>query len=430
MADVITMLALSPTMEEGTIAEWLKKEGDEIEEGEVIAEVETDKATMEMESFFDGTLLKVLVKSGDTVKVGAPMAVIGASGEDADAALASFGGGTAPVAEAAPAGEPEPVSEPEPDAPVAPASGSSANGGRIKASPLARRMAHEQGIDLATLAGRGPNGRLVQQDVEDAQAGAKAPSAAASAPAPQAPAGEPVVVGAMPDASGEGRPMSQMRKTIAKRLTQVWQATPHFYLTMEVDMAAAMALRKQVNAALSEAEFGKKISVNDMIIKASAIALERYPRMNVAYAGQELMYFERVHVGVAVAIEDGLITPTVFDANQKSVTRIATEVRELAGKAREKKLKPGEYGGSTFSLSNLGMYGIDHFQAVINPPEAAILAVGAVQQLPVVVDGALAVGTRMKMTLSCDHRAVDGAVGAEFLRELKGLLEHPMLLMA
>lgn len=430
MAEVITMLALSPTMEEGTIAEWLKPEGSTVEEGELIAEVETDKATMEMESFFEGTVLKVLVKAGDAVKVGAPMAVIGEPGEDADAALAALGGAPAPSEAAAPAPQAEP--EPAQEA-VSEAAPETSESTRIFASPVARNMAKDQGIDLSQVKGSGPNGRIVKADIEQAIAqgtkpAAAAPAAAAAPKAAAAPAGESLVIGQMPDAGGSAEPMSQMRKTIAKRLTQVWQNTPHFYLTMSIDMAPAMAFRKQINSQLDAAKFDAKVSVNDLIIKACAIALKRFPRMNVAFNGDELMHFEQVHIGVAVAIEDGLITPTIRNADQKSLVQLSGEVRELALKARDKKLKPNEYGGSTFTISNLGMYGIDDFCAVINPPEAGILACGAVQQVPVVKDGELAIGTIMRVTLSCDHRAVDGAVGAEFLQHVKSLLENPVLL--
>lgn len=423
MADVITMLALSPTMEEGTVAEWLKKEGDTVEEGEIIAEIETDKATMEMESFFEGTVLKVLVKAGDAIKVGQPMAVIGEEGEDADAALAELGGASTSSAPTQDAPQDAPAAQAAPTPEAAPASKA---GGRIKASPVARRMAEDSGIELSSIDGSGPNGRIVKRDVEQAMK-RPAPQAAPVAQA-ASPAGVPAVIGQMPDANGTPQPMSQMRKTIAKRLTQVWNATPHFYLNMTIDMAASMAFRKEINAQLKAAEFNAKVSVNDLIIKACAIALKRFPAMNVAFAGNEIMQFADVHVGVAVAIEDGLITPTVRDANKKSLAQISTEVRDMATRARDKKLKPSEYGGSTFTVSNLGMFGIEHFCAIINPPEAGILACGAVEQVPVVVDGELAVGTRMKITLSCDHRAVDGAVGAQFLQHVQRLLENPILL--
>lgn len=437
MAEVITMLALSPTMEEGTIAAWLKAEGESVEEGEIIAEIETDKATMEMESFFEGTVLKVLVKSGDTVPVGAPMAVIGEAGEDPQEALDGLGGGggDAEATEnkgdeqaAAPA---EDTSTQETKASAAPASSSSDDGKRIKASPLARRIAEDKGIALSSISGTGPGGRIIRADVEDAiEAGESAPAASsAGAGAARAADGEPLLVGEMPDASPTFERMSQMRKTIARRMTQVWQNTPFFYLTMEIDMGKAMAKRKEFNTDLAAAEVDAKISVNDMIVKACALALRDYPRMNTAFAGEELATFDQVHIGVAVALDEGLITPTIRDADKKSLVTISRETRELATKAREKKLKPGEYGGSTFSISNLGMYGIDHFQAVINPPESGILACGAVQKVPVVEDGELTVGTRMKVTLTCDHRAVDGAIGAEFLRRVKKMLENPTLLL-
>ncbi len=487
MAEVITMLALSPTMEEGTIADWLKKEGDSVEEGELIAEIETDKATMEMESFFEGVILKVLVKAGDTVKVGAPMAVVGEEGEDADAAIAALGG-AAPAAsnpakapkdaddegeedeeaedeakpkkkskaktkakakKAKPAqdepedddaseDEPEGDSEEEEEEEEV-AQAASSQGRRLKVSPVARRIADEASLKLAGVEGTGPGGRIIKRDVEQAIADAKAKPKAAkqakakpeAAPAAGRAAGasDLGVIGELPDAGGEAQPLSQMRKAIARRLTQVWQATPHFYLTMAIDMAPLMAQREAINAQLAAAGEQAKLSVNDLIVKASALALKRYPRMNVSYQGDSLHYFEQAHIGVAVAIEDGLITPTIRDADLKSLTRISQETRELAKKARDKKLKPHEFGGSTFTISNLGMYGIEDFCAVINPPESAILACGAVQQVPIVRDGQLAVGTVMKVTLSCDHRAVDGAVGAEFLQHLKQLLEHPVLLM-
>lgn len=455
MAEIITMLALSPTMEEGTIAEWHKKEGDSVEEGEIIAEVETDKATMEMESFFEGTVLKVLVKPGDTVKVGAPMAVIGEAGEDADAALAGLGG--APADDAAPAEEEaqEEQVEEELDEPSAPAeervpsekrqeaeasAKESGDGARIKVSPLARKIAEEKGISLDGLKGSGPGGRIIKQDVEEAGSSAStkkpatdkaaAPAKAAPAAAASAPSAEPTLIGELPDAGATLEPLSQMRKAIARRMVQVWQNTPFFYLTMEIDMAPAMAKRSEFNAQLKEAGVEVKISVNDMIVRACALALRDYPRMNCAFAGTDgVAFFDQVHVGVAVALEDGLITPTIRDADKKTLSQIAQETRALAEKARDKKLKPGEFGGSTFSISNLGMYGIDHFQAVINPPESGILACGAVQQVPVVKDGELAVGTRMKITLTCDHRAVDGAIGAEFLQHVKKRLENPILLL-
>ncbi|AWV90465.1 pyruvate dehydrogenase complex dihydrolipoamide acetyltransferase [Bradymonas sediminis] len=427
MAEVITMLALSPTMDEGTLAEWTIKEGDVVEEGQVIAEVETDKATMEMESFFEGTLLKLLVAAGDAVPVGDAMAIVGEAGEDISALLKELeGGGAAAPAQAdeAPAEE-LPAEDAADDGAAAakPAKGG-ASDGRVKSSPLARRMAEDAGIELSEIEGSGPSGRVIKRDVEAAM---ESQGAKKAAPAPKAASAAASADGL---AAGTQVPLSQMRKTIAKRLQSVWQSTPHFTLTMDIDMAAAMAKRKEINAGLKAANINAKVSVNDMIVKACAVALQEYPAMNVSYQDDHLLQFDEVHVGVAVAIEEGLITPTIRFANEKGLRKISEEVRELAGRAQDKKLKPEEYTGGTFTVSNLGMFGIDHFMAIINPPQAGILACGAVKKTPVVNDdGELEVGTRMKVTLSCDHRAVDGATGAEFLTHVKRLLETPLLLM-
>ncbi len=450
MAEVVNMIALSPTMEEGTLAEWRKQEGDTVEEGEVIADVETDKATMEMESWYDGTVLKLLADANSSVAVGDPIAIVGEEGEDIDDLLADLEGGGGAAAEAEPeeaaeaepeegaeaepeaaeaeAPEPEPVpeavepAEAEPETAEAPAT--EQQQGRLRASPLARRIAADRGIDLARIDGSGPSGRIIKRDVEEA---AERPEAAEpAAERPETAAAEPPAQPA--EIAGEEVPLSQMRKTIAKRLQSSWQSAPHFMLTVDIDMADTMARRKEINEALEESERGGKISVNDFIVKACAEGLREYPKMNVAYQGDHVMQYDEVHIGVAVAVEDGLVTPTIRDADQKSLSAISRESRELAEKARNKNLEPGDYGGSTFSVSNLGMYGIDHFTAVLNPPEAGILACGAVKEVPVAEDGELTVGTRMKVTLSCDHRAVDGAMGAEFLDKVKNLLENPVLL--
>jgi pyruvate dehydrogenase E2 component (dihydrolipoamide acetyltransferase) len=427
MAEVVTMLALSPTMDEGTLAEWTINEGDAVEEGEILAEVETDKATMEMESFFEGTLLKQLVSPGDAVPVGAPIAIIGEADEDISDVLAELEGGEAggeapaeKVAEEAAAAEPAKTAAPAEEAPRPAAQ---AETGRLKASPLARRMADDEGLDLTSIQGSGPAGRIIKRDIEEALEGRGAAAEAAPEVALKA-APTPA-----PELPAEDIPLSQMRKTIAKRLVSVWQSTPHFTLTMDIDMAKAMAKRKEINEGLKAAEIEAKISVNDMIVKACAVALKEFPAMNVAFQGDHLKQFNEVHVGVAVAIEDGLITPTVRNTDQKGLRQISSEIRELAGRAQDKRLKPEEYSGGTFTVSNLGMFGIDHFMAVINPPQAGILACGAVKKVPVVEDGELTVGTRMKVTLSCDHRAVDGAVGAQFLQRVQRLLENPLLLM-
>ncbi len=420
MAELITMLALSPTMDEGTLVEWLKKEGDSVSEGELIAEIETDKATMEMESFHDGVLLKLLAAKGDALPVGAPLAVIGQKNEDISDLLASLKSGTPAKAAAEPAPATVAAASPvtTPATPASPASApASPEDGRMKVSPVARKMAVEAGLNLSSVSGSGPGGRIVMRDIEEAiarPATAKVSAAAIAAPA---------------DAAPTKLPLSQMRKTIARRLVEVWTTTPHFYVTAEFDMAKTMAQRKEINEGLAASGSGVKVSVNDMIIKASALALKAYPKVNVSFQGDHLVQYADVHIGIAVAVDDGLITPVIRNADLKSLSTIATEVRELAGRAREKRLKPNEYSGGTFSISNLGMFGIDEFSAIINPPEAAILACGAVQDIPVVVDGEVRVGTRMRVTLSCDHRAVDGAAGAGFLLELRKFLENPILML-
>ena len=437
MAEVVNMIALSPTMDEGTLAEWRKSEGDEIAEGEVLADVETDKATMEMESWYDGTLLKLLAEPNDAVAVGDPIAIIGQPDEDISDLLADLesGGGGAAQAEApepqesepADEAEAEPADEAEAEPTGAPAADKS--NGRLRASPLARRIAADKGVELGNIAGSGPSGRIIRQDVETYIEEGPSEPAAPAAEAPAAPKVEvPAEITEAPDLPGEEVPLSQMRKTIAKRLRASWQTTPHFALTVDIDMAETMARRSTINDELEAAGRETKLSVNDFIVKAAAEALVEYPKVNVSFQGDHLVQFDPVNVGVAVAVEDGLVTPTIRDADQKSLSRISSETRELARKARDKELMPEDYADGTFTVSNLGMFGIDHFMAVINPPQAAILACGAVEETPIVEDGELAVGTRMKVTLSCDHRAVDGAMGAEFLQHLKRLLENPVLL--
>ena len=415
MAEIVRMLALSPTMEEGHLVSWSKAEGDTVEEGDVIAEVETDKAAMEMESFFDGTLLKILAPAGTAVKVGAAMAIIGARGEDISALIQSSGSAGATAAPTSPTPSPAaaPTTAPAVAAPAAPAAAPAAGtSGRQFSSPVARKMAAEHGLDIAVVTGSGPGGRVVKRDVEAAMA--------APAPTPTPPqTGTP---------DGQRVNLTPMRKAIARRMTESWTSAPLFALQMEIDMGAAMTLRKQLNASLAAADAGLKISVNDMIIKACGLALREVPTMNVGWGGDHIVQFDGVHIGVAVAIDGGLITPVVRDADRLTLGTVTRTVRDLAARARDKKLAPEEYTGSTFSISNLGMYGIQRFQAVINPPEAGILAVGAVEQRPVVRDGAIAVGTRMDVVLSVDHRSADGAVGSVFLQALKRLLENPVLL--
>jgi len=418
MAEVLTMLALSPTMEEGNLVSWTRAEGDKIEEGEVIAEVETDKARMEMESFFSGTILKLLVPAGSAIPVGTPMAIIGAPGEDISALL----GGPKPAKAAA---APEAVPAPASAAPTAVAA--EATGDRIFASPVARRMAEDHRLDLKGVAGSGPRGRIVKKDVEAAleTAARAAVPAAAAAPTPAAAIAAPTHA-----ASAGGTPvkLTQMRKAIARRMTESWTTAPHFMLTTVVEMDRLMALRAEMNGQLASAGADVKLSVNDFIVKACAVGLREVPGMNVAWGGDHIIQHDEVHIGLAVALDGGLITPVIRHADQLTLGGIARSVRDLATRARELKLTPDEYTGSTFSLSNLGMFGVTSFQAVLNPPEAGILAVGAVVQKPVVRDGAVVVGQEMAITLSCDHRSSDGALGARLLQSIKRLLENPVLL--
>ena len=430
----ILMPALSPTMEEGTLAKWLVKEGDTVSAGDLLAEIETDKATMEFEAVDEGVIGKLLVAEGtEGVKVNSPIALLLEDGESAsDAQTAAPKAETAeaaPVAAAAPA-----------DAKPAPAAPKAADGGRVFASPLARRIAADKGIDLAGLTGSGPHGRIVKADVEGASAQAK--PAAAATPAASAPAAAKAPAPAM--ASGpstdtvlkmyEGRAYTEvkldgMRKTIAARLTEAKQTIPHFYLRRDIQLDALMAFRGQLNAQLEGR--GVKLSVNDFIIKACALALQQVPAANAVWAGDRVLQLTPSDVAVAVAIDGGLFTPVLKDAEAKSLSALSAEMKDLAARAKSKKLAPHEYQGGSFAISNLGMFGIDNFDAVINPPHGAILAVGAGVKKPVVgKDGALAVATVMSVTLSVDHRVIDGALGAELLQAIKDNLENPMAMLA
>jgi pyruvate dehydrogenase E2 component (dihydrolipoamide acetyltransferase) len=431
MATKVVMEALSPTMEEGRLVAWKKHEGDAVASGDVLAEVETDKAVMEIVARTGGTLLKQVVPEGSTVPVAALLAWIGNPGEsvgDAGAAPAPGPASTGPAS--GPARGPAPtekestatqvqVKEPAsagtestPAQTQAPAA-TRAPGERVKASPLARRMAADRGVDLAAIAGSGPDGRIVKRDVEEAAAGASAGATrgAVAAATETGPAFTDV-------------PLSPMRKTIAKRLVQSIGPIPTFYLTTEVDMERAHEAREALLATGDG-----KFSFNDFIVRAAASALRQHPWVNAWWMDDRVRQWRDIHVGVAVAVEDGLITPVVRHADRKTLREIGAEVRELAGRAREKRLAPEEYTGATFSVSNLGMFGIDEFTAVINPPEAAILAVGRIEPKPVVVDGAVVVRRRLRLTLSCDHRVVDGATGAAFLKTLAGMLENPLALV-
>jgi pyruvate dehydrogenase E2 component (dihydrolipoamide acetyltransferase) len=428
MSIELKMPALSPTMEEGTLAKWLVKEGDTVSSGDILAEIETDKATMEFEAVDEGTIAKILVAEGsDGVKVGTPIAILAGEGEDVSSAA------PAQKAEAAP---PPKVEEPKveaappakgggetPAAPPAPAAAPKADGGdRVKASPLARRLAEAQGIDLSTLAGSGPGGRIVRADLGKAAGGAMAAPAAALAPA-AAPAPAEAL-----DIPHESIKLSNMRKTIARRLTESKQQIPHIYLTLDVRLDALLKLRTELNAGLSNR--GVKLSVNDMLIKALALALIEVPECNVSFAGDQLIKYSRADISVAVSIPNGLITPIIAGAEEKSLSKISTEMQDLAGRAKEGKLQPHEYQGGTASLSNMGMFGIKHFEAVINPPQAMIMAIGAGEKRPYVIDDSLQIATVMSATGSFDHRAIDGADGARLMKAFKELCESPLGLVA
>ena len=432
MAEIVRMPKLSDTMTEGVVASWLKKVGDRVKSGEILAEIETDKATMEFESFFDGVLLHIGVPTGSTAPVDSLLAILGKEGEDISALLAAEGSGIpislptaaapAPAAPVAPApAAPVPVATPAPTpVPVAsaptpvttptpqpPTSTSTSTSSPI--SPLARRLAEERGIDVMKVRGTGEGGRIVRRDIE---AYREVPVATGGSSFGTAEYFEEVAV-------------TQMRKTIARRLAESKFTAPHFYLTVSVDMDAAMEARAVINASGAV-----KVSVNDLVVKAAALALKKHPAVNSSWLGDRIRTNYHVHIGVAVAVEDGLLVPVVRHADTKSLSAIGGEVKALAVKAKEKKLQPAEWEGNTFTISNLGMFGIEEFTAIINPPDACILAVGSVQQVPVVKNGAVVPGQTMRMTLSCDHRVVDGATGAAFLQDLKGYLEAPVRMLA
>jgi len=439
MSTNILMPALSPTMTEGTLARWLKKEGDPVKAGDVIAEIETDKATMEVEAVDEGVLGKIIVPDGTAgVAVNAPIALLLGEGETlADVPAASSAPSPAPVSSQAPApASPAPAAASAP--PPTPASqkgnGATAPSGRIFASPLARRMAAQAGLELAALKGSGPNGRIVRADIEAALARAPASPASAAAPAPTAappaaarpPAPAPTAI----TAPHRLVPHTTMRRVIARRLTESKQTIPHFYLSTDIALDALLKLRGDLNARSAKEGAGAfKLSVNDLIIKATAIAIARVPRVNASYTEEGIAEYEDIDISVAVAIPDGLITPIIRQADRKGLAAISNEMKELIGRAKAGKLKPEEFQGGGFSISNLGMYGVREFTAVINPPQAAILAVGAGEQRPVVKNGALGIATMMTCTLSVDHRVIDGALGAEWLSALKAILEDPLSLM-
>jgi pyruvate dehydrogenase E2 component (dihydrolipoamide acetyltransferase) len=418
----LKMPALSPTMEEGTLAKWLVKEGDKVNSGDILAEIETDKATMEFEAVDEGTLAKILVPEGaEGVKVGQPIALLAGEGEDVgSAAFEPKAVTAAPAAQqAAPAPKPDETPKSVPAPTAAPQPASKVAGERIKASPLARRIADAKGIDLSSIQGSGPGGRIVKVDIEQAPAGVPAPAPAAPAPQPAPVASE---------TPHESVKLSNMRKTIARRLSEAKQTVPHIYLTVDINLDALLKLRGELNKGLESR--GIKLSVNDLLIKALGQALIEVPECNVSFAGDQLIQYKRADVSVAVSIPGGLITPIVANADGKSVSAIAKEIHELAGKAREGKLQPHEYEGGTASLSNMGMYGIKQFEAIINPPQGMIMAIGAGEKRPYVVNDSLQIATVMSATGSFDHRAIDGADGAKLMQAFKRLVENPLGMLA
>ncbi|MEQ9423084.1 MAG: pyruvate dehydrogenase complex dihydrolipoamide acetyltransferase [Cyclobacteriaceae bacterium] len=417
-ATLISMPKMSDTMTEGTIASWLKKEGDEIKSGDILAEVETDKATMELESYWDGTLLFIGPKAGESVPVDGVLAVVGEKGADYETLIKAHETSSGSDKEETPTPEAETSSDSAPESKTTSETStvsSATSNGRVKASPLAKKMAEDKGYDISQIQGSGDGGRIVKRDIES-----YSPS---SAPATSegAPIQLPTVVG---QERYEEVAVSQMRKTIAKRLSESKFTAPHFYLTMEINMDKAMEARKSMNEVAPV-----KISFNDMVIKATAAALRQHPDVNVSWLGDKMRKNQHIHIGVAVAVDEGLLVPVVRFADNKSLSHISAEVKDLGGKARDKKLQPSDWEGSTFTISNLGMFGIEEFTAIINPPDACILAVGGIKQTPIVKDGQVVPGNVMKVTLSCDHRAVDGAVGSAFLKTLKGLLEDPVRIL-
>jgi pyruvate dehydrogenase E2 component (dihydrolipoamide acetyltransferase) len=449
MPTKILMPALSPTMEKGNLAKWLKKEGDKIKSGDVIAEIETDKATMEYEAVDEGTLAKIVVPEGtQDVAVNSVIAVLAGEGEDVKAAAA--GAKVAPVPKPTEAPKPQSappktaaplpqaVFPPKPAAPPPPQPAPARAGNRVFSSPLARRLAKDAGIDLNRVSGSGPHGRVIARDIEDAKSGKglRGPGAAPAA----APAGAPIaptmsdkqILALYEEGSYDFVPHDGMRRTIAQRLTASVQTIPHFYETMDCDIGKLVAAREEINAAAPKDKDGKpayKLSVNDLVIKALALALQRVPEANVSWTEAGMLKHKHSDIGVAVALPGGLITPIVRSAESKSLSAISNEMRDLAARARARKLKPHEYQGGTTSVSNLGMYGVKDFTAVINPPQSTILAVGTGEERAVVRNGQLAVATIMSVTLSCDHRAVDGALGAELIVAFKKLIENPVMML-
>lgn len=408
MAEIVNMPRLSDTMEEGTVAKWHKKIGDSVSEGDLLAEIETDKATMDFEAFQEGTLLYIGVEEGNTVPVDSILAILGEKGEDVESLLKGGSGSDSnDKTENTDAVIPvEEESSPAESAPVSENTGSS--NGRIKASPLAKKMASDKGIDIGSVQGSGEGGRIVKKDIDNFKS--KSSFSAPSKNFVPAPSG-----------GYEDIAITQMRKTISKRLSASKFGAPHFYLTMDIDMDNAMSARKAINE-MAET----KVSFNDLVIKSAAFALRKHPKINSSFLGDKIRVNHDINIGVAVAVEDGLLVPVIRTADQKGLSRINAEVKDFAGKARNKKLQPSDWEGNTFTISNLGMYGIEEFTAIINSPDACILAVGAIKQVPVVKSGQVVPGNIMRVTLSCDHRVVDGVMGAEFLQTFKNFMENPI----
>lgn len=427
MASELEMPKLSDTMTEGTILRWLKKEGEAVEIGDEIAEIETDKATMAMEVFDEGILTKILVGEGEKAAVGTAIGILGDDSGDTPASDSSAKPAAAP-AEPTPVATPAAASTPAPQATSAPVA--AADGSRLRVSPLARKIAEQSGVDLSTIAGTGPGGRIVKKDVEGAPASSAPSKAATPSPSGAQAAPAPTPQAITPVASGEDQriELSSMRKIIAERLLTSKQTIPHFYLHIEVDAAPLMALRKQINAQ-SEKSTGNKYTINDFIVKALINASVAVPQANASYAGDHIVQFASVGISVAVAVDDGLVTPVVKNAETKSLLQISREIKDLAARSRDKKLRPDEFDGGTVTISNLGSYGIDSFDAIVNPPQAAILSVGNIVKKPVVVGDEIKPGLRLNLGLSCDHRVIDGAVGAQFLGEIKKLIENPALML-
>ncbi|TKC03288.1 pyruvate dehydrogenase complex dihydrolipoamide acetyltransferase [Pedobacter cryotolerans] len=420
---VIRMPLLSDTMTEGVIAEWHKKVGDKVKDDDILADVETDKATMEVMGYATGTLLHVGVNKGEAAKVNGIIAIVGPEGTDVSGILAG-GDVPAPKSESKEAEKSESAKEEGPKEEEKAQVVSNANGGRIIASPLAKKIAKDKGIDLAQVAGSAEGGRIIKKDVENFTPAAKTESAKAESPKETA-AAAPVIPTYAGEVKFTEQPVSQMRKVIAKRLAESLFTAPHFYLTVSIDMDGAMAARTAINAVAPV-----KVSFNDIVIKAVAIALKKHPAVNSSWGGDKIRFNEHTNIGVAMAVEDGLLVPVVRFADGKSLSHISAEVKDFGAKAKAKKLQPADWEGSTFTVSNLGMFGIDEFTSIINSPDGAILSVGAIQAVPVVKNGAVVPGNVMKLTLGCDHRVVDGATGAQFLQTLKGLLEEPIRLLA